>query len=80
MDDSVLQETTDQDKKEEIEMLEEFERRRKFKNVYEAVNENEELKKEKDKKEQRKKELRQSERVEDILKADPDKGEIFDST
>lgn len=77
VDDNLLTKETEQDKKEEVEMLEEFERRRKFKTVFESLEENEEKtqegKKDSDKQE------KAEEKIEEVLKPDVENGENYDS-
>jgi Cys-tRNA synthase (O-phospho-L-seryl-tRNA:Cys-tRNA synthase) len=83
VDDNLLTKETDEDKKEEVEMLEEFERRRKFKTVYESLEENEERarreKEELTKTQSVENSQKGDEKIEEVLKADADAGETYDS-
>jgi hypothetical protein len=83
VDDNLLTKETEQDKKEEIEMMEEFERRRKFKTVYESLQENEEFQQNQKEEMTQKDATQQSsegdEKLEEVLKADVENGEIYDS-
>jgi hypothetical protein len=85
IDEDTLKSETMQDKQEEIEMLQEFDRRRKFKSAYDAItdveNEAENLKnskrlKPKEKEYDMKKE--KEENNEAFLEADPEQGELWD--
>jgi len=62
-------------------MLEEFERRRKFKTVYESLEENEE--KGRNEREESNKRVdksqKEDEKIEEVLKADAESGETYDS-
>jgi hypothetical protein len=82
VDDNILTKETEQDKKEEIEMMEEFERRRKFQTVYESLQENDEFEK-KQKEDITKKDSNQQtegdEKLEEVLKPDVESGETYDS-
>lgn len=83
VDDNILTKETENDKKEEIEMMEEFERRRKFKTVFESLEENNEYE-QKQKEEMTNKGATQKssegdEKLEEVLKPDVESGEIYDS-
>lgn len=79
VDDNLLTKETEQDKKEEVEMLEEFERRRKFKTVFESLEENEEKEKKQETKKQSDKQDNPQEKIEEVLKPDIENGETYDS-
>jgi hypothetical protein len=82
VEEDLLKNETQTEKQEEIEMLQEFERRRKFKTAYDTLNKTEEERGENDDKRLRPKKKQKAEvpdQVEDILKADPEKGELYDS-
>jgi ribosomal protein S5 len=76
--DEFLKEEMKQEKQEEIEMLQEFERRRKFKSAYETLEEEKGHLKMKDNNEKRKD--RDEGNLADILRPDVENGEMFDST
>jgi len=81
INEDLLRKETPTEKQEEIEMLQEFERRRKFKAAYDTVNK---VKEENDLDENyenkgKKNQEAQDDSPEEILKADPEKDEIYDS-
>jgi ribosomal protein S5 len=81
--DEILKKETNTEKQEEIEMLQEFERRRKFKAAFDTFDKTEEENKAlhpEDRlhpKEKQKEET--NDQIEEILKADEEAGELFDS-
>ena len=84
VDEDLLKEETKSDKQEEIEMLQEFERRRKFKAAFGAIQDTDKDFEflNKDMKLQTKllKEKDKSTNLEETLLADKSKGELYDST
>jgi hypothetical protein len=80
VDDDLLTKETEQDKKEEVEMLEEFERRRKFKTVFESLEENDEMEMKQGGKSETSDQREDSqEKLEEVLKPDVENGETYDS-
>jgi hypothetical protein len=82
VDEELLRKETKSEKQEEIEMLQEFERRRKFKSAYDTLNKVEDdLDVDNKKRLKPKKEVKIEEvdQVEGILKPDAENNEIYDS-
>jgi hypothetical protein len=81
--DDILRKETDTEKQEELEMLQEFERRRKFKTAYDTYEKLEQndptITADKALLKKKAKKVETSDQIEEVLKPNEDLGEIYDS-
>jgi hypothetical protein len=81
VDESNIEQLTNTDKKEEVEMLKEFEKRRKFQSVQDLVDrieEGEGVPSQQRRKPKEEKVTNKKDTIELVFEPDADKGEIFD--